>query len=83
LSQVFRDAFTNTTGLSIELYESSGALGAAIGAGIGAGIFENREEAFRGLEKTEVLNPDPQVQNEYKEAYAQWHEILKHEMGRT
>lgn len=80
LSPVFREAFTNTTGLSVELYESSGALGAAIGAGIGTGIFESREEAFRGLEKTDTLHPDSELQESYGEAYEQWHEILQKEL---
>lgn len=80
LSNVFREAFTNTTGLSVELYDSSGALGAAIGAGIGVDAFDDRDEAFRGLTKTETLHPDPELQEAYGHAYEQWHEVLNREL---
>ncbi|SHE47227.1 xylulokinase [Fodinibius roseus] len=80
LSPVFREAFTNTTGLSVELYDSSGALGAAIGAGIGTGVFENRKEAFRGLARTDTLYPASELQQPYNEAYDHWHEILQKEL---
>lgn len=81
LSGVFREAFTNTTGLSVELYDSSGALGAAIGAGIGTGVFEKREAAFKGLTKTETLHPQPPLQEAYQEAYKRWESMLKKELA--
>ncbi|SMO62078.1 xylulokinase [Fodinibius sediminis] len=80
LSPVFRQAFANSTDLSVELYESSGALGAAIGAGLGMGIYENRGEAFRGLQKTETLEPDPDLQPAYQDAYQRWAELLDKEL---
>jgi xylulokinase len=49
LSPLFREAFVNTTGVKLELYDTNGAMGAAIGAGVGAGIFGSFEQAFKGL----------------------------------
>ncbi|MCW9706377.1 xylulokinase [Fodinibius salsisoli] len=81
LSKVFREAFTNTTGVSVEVYDSSGALGAAIGAGIGTGIFEDREKAFQGLTKSATLQPDPDLQKSYQDAYNRWIEALEQELN--
>jgi len=81
-SPLFREAFTNVTGTTVELYNSNGALGAAIGAGLGTGIFENREEAFRNLEKIATLNPDVEKQNTYQQAYKSWNYFLHKELDR-
>jgi xylulokinase len=80
LSKVFREAFTNTTELSVELYDSSGALGAAIGAGIGVGLFDDREKAFQGLTKTETLEPEPKLTASYQSAYNRWFNALDKEL---
>ncbi|GAA5520678.1 hypothetical protein LQ318_03010 [Aliifodinibius salicampi] len=80
LSNVFREAFTNTTGLSVELYDSSGSYGAAIGAGIGIDAFPNREEAFKGLRKSDTLQPEPELEKAYSSAYDQWKEKLEKEL---
>jgi len=71
-SPVFRQAIANASGLSIELYDTDGAMGAAIGAGIGAGIFKDRKEAFKGLNKTTDIEPEAALQEEYQNAYKHW-----------
>ncbi|MFZ6010028.1 MAG: xylulokinase, partial [Bacteroidota bacterium] len=50
LSPLFREAFVNTMGSPLQLYDSDGAKGAALGAGVGAGIFASFKEAFAGLQ---------------------------------
>jgi len=77
LSPLFREAFVQTTGSRLELYNTDGALGAARGAGIGAGIYADEKEAFGGLEKIEVSEPDPAKQSAYAEAYGRWAEKLQ------
>lgn len=72
LSAVFRETLCNTSGLPIELYQTDGAQGAAIGAGMGAGIFASREEAFRGLNKTDTIRPDTGLEKSFRDAYQQW-----------
>lgn len=76
LSPLFREAFVQTTGSRLELYNTDGSLGAARGAGIGAGIYKNNEEAFRGLSKMDVLEPDSGKQSAYQDAYGRWLEKL-------
>lgn len=77
LSHVFRDAFVNTIGAPLELYDTDGATGAAIGAGIGAGIFASPSDAFRGLEIIGDDEPDKQRKGQYEEAYLKW----KHQLN--
>lgn len=72
LSPVFREAFVNTIGAPLELYNTDGATGAAVGAGVGAGIFASRDEAFRGLETISVESPREELAQQYAAAYSNW-----------
>lgn len=76
-SRLFGEAFANTTGMSVELYETDGSQGAARGAGLGAGIFGGLDEAFSGLEVVEALEPDARLRPAYLESYERWHGILE------
>lgn len=72
LSSVFREAFVNTIGAPLELYNTDGATGAAIGAGVGAGIFSSEEDAFKGLKTIKVETPDREMADAYQSAYDKW-----------
>ena len=72
LSPVFRQTLASVSNATIELYDTDGATGAAKGAGIGAGIYASNVEAFAGLEKLAVIEPETQRKDEYMEAYAKW-----------
>lgn len=72
LSPVFREAFVNTLEVRLELYNTDGAVGAARGAGMGIGCFKTFEEAFRGLEMIDVIEPEPLKTEQYKKAYSLW-----------
>src|SRR5690606_15085446 len=50
LSPVFREIFANTTQTTVELYNTSGAEGAARGAAYGYGYYASIGEAFEKLE---------------------------------
>jgi xylulokinase len=78
LSRVFRQTFANVSGAMIELYNTSGAEGAARGAGIGIGFYKDAKEAFSGLIKLETIEPrhDPLVE----EAYTRWKRKLGNEL---
>lgn len=78
LSPVFREAFVNTTGTELELYQTDGAEGAARGAGLGAGIFQNGKEAFAGLTKLEKVSPKKEKTELYQESYQKWLDKLNH-----
>ncbi|MEM9829656.1 MAG: FGGY family carbohydrate kinase [Bacteroidota bacterium] len=79
LSPLFREAFANTTGATIELYDTDGSAGAARGAGIGAGEYSNPEEAFAHLQKIDQIEPESDNKSAYDEAYNRWlGELEKH-----
>ncbi len=77
LSPIFRETLANTSGATIELYETDGSVGAARGAGMGCGIYRNNTEAFASLKKLGVIAPDTQQQEQYLEAYARWKQALE------
>src|SRR4030095_7278180 len=81
LSEIFTDAFVNTTNVPVELYESDGSVGAAIGAGIGAKIFSDEKEAFDNMKRLKVIEPNNR--HEYDESYDRWREILVKELKKT
>ncbi len=77
LSPIFRETLANTSGATIELYETDGSVGAARGAGMGCGIYRDNTEAFASLKKLGVIAPDTQQQEQYLEAYARWKQALE------
>ena len=72
LSPIFRNALSSLTGVPINLYDTDGAVGAARGAAVGAGIFKSFDEAFSGLKKIEVIEPDNKNLTKYMSAYNKW-----------
>lgn len=77
LSPIFRQTLANTTGATIELFDTDGALGAAIGAGLGAGVFTSEQEAFASLKKIETVIPQKNDLDQTQEAYSFWKEWLE------
>lgn len=80
LSQLFRQTLANTSGATIELYETDGSVGAAKGAGMGCGIYSDNTEAFASLKKLAVIEPETAHHNQYAEAYAKWKQTLQNVM---
>lgn len=76
LSDVFTRAFANTTQAAVELYDTDGAAGAARGAALGAGYYASPDEAFAGLERLAVIEPDASAAAEYQDAYQTWQRDL-------
>jgi len=77
LSPLFREAFVNTTGAVLELYDTDGAQGAARGAGVGTGIYETMSEAFQGLNQIETVSPEKEKLNLYRQSYQNWVQTLQ------
>lgn len=77
LSPVFREAFVNTTGATLELFETDGAQGAARGAGVGANVYHSIVEAFTGLKQMETVSPEKNKQSKYREQYLEWVQTLQ------
>jgi xylulokinase len=76
LSKVFREALSDASGASIELYDTDGSQGAAKGAGIGSGYYKSFTEAFSGLKRIETIEPDISKASAYRDAYEKWKEVL-------
>lgn len=80
LSPLFRQAFVNTIGVPLELYDTDGAKGAALGAGIGAGIYSSFEEAFQGLTKLREESPNRNLTDQYADIYGNWKTKLNRQL---
>lgn len=81
LSPLFREAFVNTIGARLELYDTDGSKGAALGAGVGAGVFSDFKDAFRGFHLIKAEDPDTAKVAQYSEAFQTWKtELDKHVM---
>src|SRR5690606_38235661 len=61
LNAVFREIVIHTTNTSLELYDTSGAEGAARGAAYGLGYYDSVEETFKGLTCLEKFDPNPEL----------------------
>ncbi|GMQ23603.1 FGGY-family carbohydrate kinase [Algoriphagus sp. oki45] len=81
LSPLFRKTFVHMNRVSLELYDTDGAQGAARGAGIGAGVFASKAEAFQGLGLLETLEPNVNFFEPYEEAYQKWETRLNEWLG--
>ena len=77
LSEVFASTFANSTGCTIELYNTDGAVGAARAAGVGARVYKNFAESFAGMEMIKKIDPDPELQKQTMEIYEDWKHRLK------
>lgn len=76
LSPLFREAFVNTIGAQLELYDTDGAKGAALGAGKGVGLYKTFADTFNGLKKLHVEEPNKDKAEQYGSAYSTWLKIL-------
>lgn len=82
LSDVFTQAFADVTGLSVELYQTDGSVGAALGAGIGAGVFATPEDAFRQVQRLRLVEPGPAAAT-YELIYERWKAHLMSQLALT
>lgn len=82
LSRVFCGTLAHSTGVAIELYNTDGAQGAARGAALGAGFYSSAREAFRGLARRKIIDPDPSRNGEFRDYYGRWKEALELQLAR-
>ena len=76
LSDVFSQTLVNVTGVSVELYDTDGAKGAALGAGIGCQYFSKPKEAFTNIKKIGLIEPEVLKSTLYQEIYQDWKAYL-------
>lgn len=77
LSPVFCKTLASVAGVTIELYNTDGAQGAARAAAVGAGLVPSMKDAFKGLARVQIVEPDTN-EGEYRDAYQAWLEPLAH-----
>jgi xylulokinase len=75
-SAVFKEAFVNTCGVDLEIYNTDGSQGAARGAGIGIGYYSSVSGAFKGLKTIEKLKPSAELSKKYESFYLGWERKL-------
>ena len=80
LSPLFREAFVNTIGARLELYDTDGAKGAALGAGVGCGVYNSFEDAFNGLKMIRFEEPDQNKTEQYSAAYTSWLQHVENQL---
>jgi xylulokinase len=76
LSNIFSETLVNVTGVSVELYDTDGAKGAALGGGIGVNFFDSPKDAFYHTKKIGLVEPNTSKSEIYKEIYADWKAYL-------
>ncbi|MGB8703706.1 MAG: FGGY family carbohydrate kinase [Gillisia sp.] len=77
LNPVFREIFVNTTQTTLELYDTSGAEGAARGAAFGYAFYGSLDEAFSDLKCLERTEPSSAMVSQYQGFYQNWKEHIK------
>jgi xylulokinase len=77
LGPIFTETLAHTADVSIELYNTDGAQGAARGAALGIKHFTSRQEAFKGLERLKIIEPQNSRIAEYQELYQRWSSALR------
>lgn len=78
LSSLFLEAFVNSTGVPVELYENDGSVGAALGSGIGAGTYSTAAEAFQYSKSLQLV--EPTVSDRYEPVYQDWLSLLNKQL---
>jgi len=77
-SELFAEAFVNSTNVPVELYHNDGSVGAALGAGIGAKVFTSEKEAFLNVKSIKLITPT--MTEQYEPVYDDWKHILEEQL---
>ena len=77
-SELFAEAFVNSTNVPVELYHNDGSVGAALGSGIGAKVFSSEKEAFLNVKSIKLITPT--MTEQYEPVYDDWKRILEEQL---
>ena len=67
LGPIFSETLAQTAVVTIELYNTDGAQGAARGTALGAKYSTSRKEAFKGLECLKIIEPQNSLTTKYQD----------------
>ncbi|MBL1411467.1 xylulokinase [Sphingobacterium faecale] len=76
LSPLFVQTLSNISGITIDLFDTDGATGAARAAGYGLQYYASYDEAFSALEKMASISPIENETEKCREVYEKWLSIL-------
>ena len=76
-SEIFSATIATLLNCTIELIETTGAVGAAKAVGYTLGVKSNLEEAMKGNLSDRIISPDPTKKEAYQEAYSNWKKQLE------
>jgi xylulokinase len=77
LSPLFRETISTLAETEIQLFNTTGSLGAARAAAYGAGYFSSIQETFANLKSLETIKPDEKNFSLYQNAYDKWKNELE------
>ena len=80
-SNVFSKTIATLLNCNIEIYNTTGAVGAAKAAGVGAGYINSLEEAMNNQELAETIRPEENLLP-YQEAFSAWKHRLEVELNK-
>ena len=75
-SSIFSKTLSSLSGASINLVETTGAVGAALGAGVGIGQYASLKDAFNNQVVIKTIEPDTET-SAYQGAYETWFNQLQ------
>lgn len=78
-SKIFSETIATLANCSIEIIETTGAIGAAKAAGVGINIYKSISEAVGNIEVLKVFKPQIN-QQDYVNAYERWKRVLKQQL---
>ncbi|MEM8900778.1 MAG: FGGY family carbohydrate kinase [Bacteroidota bacterium] len=80
LSKIFRETLSDVNEVTIELYETNGAEGAARGAAVGTGFYANPEESAACLTLLETIEPNVKRKERQEAFYEKWVNTLQNHL---
>lgn len=81
-SRIFSETIANLTGSTIEVLDTTGAVGAAKAAGVAAGCFASIREAVQSAGVIQSYRPQDAI-DAYREAYELWENDLMNQQNVT
>jgi xylulokinase len=79
-SRIFAETLATLSGARIEIYDTTGAVGAARAAGLAAGAYASLAEAMEHQEIVSVVEAAADA-TAYRSAYRHWRDTLEHQLS--
>ncbi len=74
-SDIFSKTISTLTGATIQMLDTTGAIGAALASGVGSGVYSSLNEAMSNLKIVKEITPDSNLVP-YRKSYSDWKRAL-------